>query len=89
MSKIKHATVSAWQRDHEGTYTAELNGYTLKVFWQPEGERTPRGFRWEAVAADGTTTSPRESHEEIEIAMAEAEAATDPDAEPADVGDAA
>ena len=89
MSRIKHATVSAWQRDHEGTYTAELNGYTLKVVWQPEGDRTPRGFRWEAVAADGSTLTTRDLHEEIEIAMAEAEAATDPDAERAEAADAA
>ena len=89
MSRIKHATVSAWQRDHEGTYTAELNGFTLKVVWQPETERTPRGFRWEAVAPDGSTAAGGELHEEIEIAMAEAEAATDPASESADAGDAA
>ncbi len=27
MSNLKHATVSSWQRDHDGTYSAEINGY--------------------------------------------------------------
>jgi len=78
MSHLKHATVSAWQRDHEGTYTAEINGHRLKVLWQPETAHEPRGFRWEAEAPDGTRMVPRETHEEIEIAMAEAETATEP-----------
>jgi hypothetical protein len=78
MSNLKHATVSAWQRDHDGTYSAEINGYQLKVFWQPESDREPRGFRWTADSPDGEHLENRETHEEIEIAMAEAEAATEP-----------
>lgn len=89
MSRIKHATVSAWQRDHDGTYTAEINGFSLKVFWQPENERGERGFRWSAEGADGTRLSPSETHEEIEIAMAEAENATLPSEDQEPVGDAA
>ena len=77
MSQHKHATVSSWQRDHDGTYTAEINGYALKVIWQPEGNA--RGFRWEGTSPDGKTIGNRESHEEIELAMAEAEAATETD----------
>ena len=73
MSRTKHATVSAWQRDHDGTYTAEINGYQLKVYWQPENEQGERGFRWEAVSPDGDRTAPTETQEEIELAMAEAE----------------
>lgn len=88
MSQLKHATVSAWQRDHEGTYTAEINGYTLRVVWQPAHGHEPRGFRWEAEAPDGSRLAPRETHEEIEIAMAEAESATEPQGVQ-NVGDAA
>lgn len=79
MSRIKHATVSAWQRDHEGTYTAEINGYALKVFWRPEADPSgsepgrPRGFGWEATSPAGKTTTSGDVHEEIELAMAEAE----------------
>jgi hypothetical protein len=89
MSRIKHATVSAWQRDHEGTYAAEINGYQLKVYWQAENERGERGFRWEAEGPDGARIAPRETHEEIEIAMAEAENATVPAEDQEPVGDAA
>lgn len=78
MSHLKHATVSAWQRDHEGTYTAEINGYTLEVRWQPEGQDAPRGYLWTAVSPDGKKARGEDLHEEIELAMAEAEAATEP-----------
>lgn len=83
MSNIKHATVSAWQRDHDGTYSAEINGYTLKVVWQPENDVDPRGFRWVAVSPEGTRLTSDGTHEEIELAMAEAEAATEPKQDPA------
>lgn len=89
MSNIKHATVSVWQRDHDGTYSAEINGYKLKVLWHPESEDEPRGFGWEAEAPDGTRITQRETHEEIEIAMAEAEAATEPQPEEGEAPDAA
>jgi hypothetical protein len=78
MSSIKHATVSAWQRDHDGTYTAEIHGFKLQVLWRPESPEEPRGFFWKAEAPDGTRIVARETHEEIEIAMAEAESVADP-----------
>ena len=78
MSHLKHATVSAWQRDHEGTYAAEINGYKLEVTWQPDTDTQPRGFLWTAVSPEGKKTRGEELHEEIELAMAEAEAATEP-----------
>lgn len=77
MSHLKHATVSAWQRDHEGKYTAEINGFTLTVAWQPESATEPRGFAWTAEGPDGQKRRGEDLHEEIEIAMAEAEAATE------------
>ena len=73
MSRIKHATVSAWQRDHDGTYTAEINGHQLKVWWQPEDAHGERGFRWSSESPGGDRMSSQEIHEEIETAMAEAE----------------
>jgi hypothetical protein len=88
MSHLKHATVSAWQRDHDGNYTAEINGYKLRVVWRPAHDHVPRGFRWQAEAPDGTRLSSRETHEEIEIAMAEAESVTEPQSDEG-VGDAA
>ncbi|MBK8256262.1 MAG: hypothetical protein IPK82_26795 [Polyangiaceae bacterium] len=79
---VKHATVSAWQRDHDGAYTAEINGFNLKVTWVPEGTEAGHGFRWEAVSPDGKRAESQELQEEIEFAMAEAEAATEPSDEP-------
>jgi hypothetical protein len=41
-----HATISAWQREEDGSYVAELHGLRLKVVWHPESEGT-RGFSYE------------------------------------------
>ena len=79
MSHLKHATVSAWQRDHDGAYAAEINGYSLKVTWQPESVGVSRGFFWEGTSPDGKKIGNKELHEEIELAMSEAEAATEHD----------
>ena len=84
MSHLKHATVSSWQRDHDGTYTAELNGFKLKVVWVPESETAPRGFWWEGEGPAGQRIANKEPQEEIELAMAEAEAATEIDDAPAE-----
>ena len=89
MSNLRHATLSAWQRDHDGSYSAEINGYRLAVTWQPETDKEPRGFRWEGTAPDGSRIGNRETHEEIELAMAEAEAATEPSEVPAPEEEAA
>lgn len=78
MSQLKHPTVSAWQRDENGNYEAEINGYRLKVWWAPAQGHDPRGFRWEATGADGYRLFARHSHEEMEVAMAEAETVVDP-----------
>lgn len=74
MSHGAHPTLSAWQRDHErGGYVAEINGWTLHVAWRPEDESGHRGFSWEARRPEGATVAASEIHEEIEMAMAEAE----------------
>lgn len=80
MSGMKHATISAWQRHEDGSYAAELHGWTLRVVWHPE-ESGQRGFSWRAERGDEKLAS-GEIHEEIEVAMAEAEAQTEPAAEP-------
>jgi hypothetical protein len=70
MSSMSHATISKWQRDEEGGYTAEFDGWVLKVKWHPE---PGRGFSWEAEGPTGKFKSD-DLCEEIEVAMAHAEA---------------
>ncbi len=77
MSAHRHATISAWQRDHDGGYAAELHGWTLKVKWHPETPKTQRGFTWSA-SREGEKIGSKELHEEIELAMVAAEIATEP-----------
>ncbi|HEU4405189.1 MAG TPA: hypothetical protein VFS43_07860 [Polyangiaceae bacterium] len=75
---VKHATVSAWQRQHEdGSYEANLEGWSLHVSWKmPATIDGERGFVWKAKGPDGQERSSSELFEEPEIAMADAEAAT-------------
>ena len=84
MSATRHATISAWQRHEDGSYAAELHGWTLHVRWRPErpavkggAEAQRRGFHWEAEKL-GARLVADEIFEEIEVAMAHAEAATEP-----------
>jgi len=72
MSALMHATMSAWNRDETGAYSAEMNGWTLKVRWRAESPTERRGFWWEADRP-GTHLASPEIHEEIEVAMAHAE----------------
>jgi hypothetical protein len=76
MSGMRHATISAWQRHEDGSYAAELHGWTLHVSWHPE-EHGQRGFSWQAEQGE-TKIVNTEIHEEIEVAMAAAEAHADP-----------
>lgn len=69
-----HANVSIWQRDeHAGTYSAELNGCTLKLIWQPEEPGKQRGFRWKVERDGKELGAPDDLQEEAEVAMANAE----------------
>lgn len=80
MSAMRHATISAWQRHEDGSYAAELHGWTLRVRWRPErGEHERRGFLWSAEGP-GRKLAGDEIFEEIEVAMAHAEEAVAPDA---------
>lgn len=94
MSGIRHATISAWQRHEDGSYAAEINGWNLKVKWRPEtpaynaGSGVPapvkerRGFLWEAEKEGSAKLAATDVSEEIEVAMALAEAAIESDAKP-------
>ena len=77
MSGMRHPTISAWQRQEGGGYTAELHGWTLRVRWHPESAGGGRGFTWEAEQT-GSKLSSEETFEEIEVAMAHAEARVAP-----------
>jgi len=74
MSVLMHATVSAWNREEDGSYAAEINGVHLHVKWKPEAPGERRGFSWEATGPGDVKRTSNRLHEEIEIAMAEAEA---------------
>ena len=76
MSGMRHATISAWQRHEDGSYAAELHGFSLHVSWHPE-ESGHRGFSFRAEQGEEKFVS-TEIHEEIEVAMAAAEAHADP-----------
>ena len=89
MSEMMHATVSAWNRREDGSYAAEINGWNLRVKWRPETAAEGRGFLWEARGPNRERLSSHEVHEEIELAMAEAEqcAASAAEADAADASD--
>ncbi len=74
---FKHATLSAWQREHDGGYKAEIDGWTLEVKWHPEGKGKRRGFSWtaEREGASKLAGGSDEPIEEIENAMVAAEEA--------------
>jgi len=80
MSTHKHATLSAWQRQENGGYLAEINGWQLRVHWHPEGDggasraaTKQRGFSWDAKHGDLPRVVSRDLFEEIELAMVAAE----------------
>jgi len=73
MSGMRHATISAWKREEDGSYAAELHGWALHVRWHAETAKSPRGFTWEARPEIGAKLASDELFEEIEVAMAQAE----------------
>jgi hypothetical protein len=90
MSGMRHPTISAWQRQEDGSYAAEIDGWTLRVAWHPEGtegHEGQRGFTWTAERG-GASVAGDELFEEIEVAMGHAEAHIAPDpAHAADAGE--
>lgn len=73
MSMHQHATISAWQREEDGSYKADLEGWELIVSWRPESPGARRGFFWEAKKGEEHRVRSRDIHEEIELAMVAAE----------------
>ncbi|MBM4375376.1 MAG: hypothetical protein FJ095_09850 [Deltaproteobacteria bacterium] len=71
---VRHPTISAWQRDHhDGGYTSELEGFSLRVSWTPNTREARGAFAW-TVARDGAKAHhSHERFEEMEAAMADAE----------------
>ena len=69
-----HASVSIWQREHDGTYVADVNGVALRLTWQPEEPGKRRGFRWQAEKDGKEVAKSEELYEEAEVAMGHAEA---------------
>jgi hypothetical protein len=78
-----HGTMSIWQREHDGTYKAELCGYELSLVWHPEEPGKRRGFSWKATQEGKEAGSSQEIFEEPEIAMAYAEAFARAEGKPA------
>ncbi len=72
-----HAHMRAWQREEDGSYKAEIEGFTLHVTWKPERPGERRGFTYEVKSAEGEAVPSGaegpELFEEIEHAMATAE----------------
>jgi hypothetical protein len=73
MSHGKHATISAWHREEDGSYHAELHGHRLAVRWRPESDAGHRGFLWSAVTPSGQKIEASHVEEEMEVAMGHAE----------------
>ncbi len=69
----KHPTISAWHREEDGSYKADLEGFSLEVTWRPESKDARRGFSWKAAAPDGRVYEADDVLEEIEQAMGMAE----------------
>jgi hypothetical protein len=69
-----HPNLAAWSRDHDsGAYAAEIEGWTLTVRWTPNAPGRRGSFSWEAERDDSKQSADR-SFEEMEVAMAAAEA---------------
>jgi hypothetical protein len=68
-----HPTISLWQREEDGSYKAELDGFALSVKWRPESRDERRGFLWKAEGPNDRVLEATEVSEEIEVAMGMAE----------------
>jgi hypothetical protein len=69
----RHRTISAWQREEDGSYKAEIEGYHLHVAWRAESPDARRGFRWTAEGPNEEKLEAPDVVEEIEEAMGNAE----------------
>ena len=71
----RHPNISLWQREEDGSYKSDQDGWTLHVSWHPETkeEGKRRGFSWAAESSEGKKLEGEGVHEEIETAMSLAE----------------
>jgi hypothetical protein len=75
---LARAKIGIWNREEDGSYEAELEGWKLHVKWTPEPPKGgPFGFSWTAEGPGGKHKS-EELLEEIEVAMMQAEAVANP-----------
>ncbi|MFO0614583.1 MAG: hypothetical protein U0414_18505 [Polyangiaceae bacterium] len=70
MYKSRH--VSLWQREEDGSYKAEIDGFALHVEWKPEKDGQ-RGYVWHATGPAEEKLESDHLVEEIEEAMGDAE----------------
>lgn len=69
-----HPNIAGWTRDHDtGAYSTEVDGWTLVVRWTPNTRERRGFFAWEAEK-DGAKETGERHYEEMEVAMAAAEA---------------
>lgn len=69
----RHPKLSAWVREEDGSYKADLEGFSCHVTWRPESADKRRGFLWRVEGPGDFTASSDEVAEEIELAMVAAE----------------
>jgi len=69
----RHPKLSAWVREEDGSYKAEIDGISMHVTWRPESADRRRGFLWHIEGAGDFSEHADEVIEEIELAMVEAE----------------
>jgi hypothetical protein len=69
----RHRTISAWHREEDGSYLAEIEGYKLHVKWKPESPDERRGFIWSLEGPDELKLESQGVVEELEQAMGDAE----------------
>lgn len=58
-----------WMRDKDGSYRAELDGWSLEVSWLPDAPGRRGGFHWKASREGALGRQSLEIHEEPEDAM--------------------
>ena len=70
---VRHPNITAWQRDHDGSYSGELCGFTLRVRWSPNTREQRGNFYWQVSRSAEKARRSVEHFEELEAAMADAE----------------
>lgn len=73
----RHPTLTAWNREEDGSYQAEIEGWKLAVSFRPEKGEARRGFSWKAEGPDDKKLESDAVVEEMEHAMADAEEAVE------------